>query len=89
MGIHESTQRTAVADLVPTRLRGTGYGIFTTAYGIAWLTGSTIIGALYEYSLRAVVIFTVATQFAAVALFLPLITSRATTPDRAGQRTDR
>ena len=50
LGIHESTLRAAVADLVPAATRGTGYGIFTAIYGIAWLAGSTIIGALYSAS---------------------------------------
>ncbi|MGH3854696.1 MAG: MFS transporter [Pseudonocardiaceae bacterium] len=77
MGIHESTQRAAVADLIPSARRGTGYGLFTAVYGTAWLAGSTIIGALYDRSLTAVVIFTVATQIAALALFLPLLSGHA------------
>lgn len=72
MGIHESTQRAAVADLVPAARRGTAYGIFTACYGLAWLAGSTLIGALYEHSLTAVVAFTAATQGVALLLFLPL-----------------
>ncbi len=40
VGIHESTMRAAVADLVPAAQRGTGYGIFTAAYGLAWLATS-------------------------------------------------
>ena len=78
MGIHEATMRAAVADLVPAPLRGTGYGIFTAAYGLAWLAGSTIIGALYSYSLHAVVMFTVGTQFAALVPFIVLtVTGRS------------
>jgi hypothetical protein len=46
MGIHESTLGAAVADLVPAAGRGTGYGVFTAVYGLAWLAGSTLIGAL-------------------------------------------
>jgi MFS family permease len=73
LGIHESTLRAAVADLVPSARRGTGYGIFTAIYGIAWLAGSTIIGALYSASLSGLVIFTVVTQLAALIAFLPLL----------------
>ncbi len=72
MGIHESTLRAAVADLVPAARRGESYGIFTAAYGLAWLAGSTLIGYLYGVSITAVVIFTVATQAAALVLFVPL-----------------
>jgi predicted MFS family arabinose efflux permease len=76
MGVHESTMRAAVADLVPRSLRGTSYGIFTTAYGVAWLAGSTIIGVLYEQSLSAVITFTIATQLFALLLFLPVVCIR-------------
>jgi len=44
MGAHESTLRAAVADLVPAHRRGGGYGTFTAIYGLAWLTGASIIG---------------------------------------------
>ncbi len=73
MGVHESTLRAAVADLVPAARRGTAYGIFTATYGVAWLAGSTMIGALYSVSITAVVAFVAATQIAALALFVPLI----------------
>jgi MFS family permease len=73
LGIHESTLRAAVADLVPTARRGTGYGIFTAIYGLAWLAGSTIIGALYSASLTGLAIFTVGTQLAALIAFIPLL----------------
>lgn len=75
LGIHESTLRAAVADLVPAARRGTGYGIFTAVYGVAWLAGSTIIGALYTASMPGLVIFTVGTQLAALVAFIPLLKS--------------
>ena len=46
MGVHESTLRAAVADLVPAHRRGAGYGMFTAIYGLAWLAGAVVIGAL-------------------------------------------
>ncbi|MBW4052658.1 MAG: MFS transporter [Proteobacteria bacterium] len=72
MGIHGSTLRAAVADMVPRARLGTAYGIFTAAYGLAWLLGSTVIGALYDSSIAATVYFTAATQILALTLFLPL-----------------
>jgi len=72
MGIHESTMRAAVADLVPAAVRGTGYGVFTAIYGLAWLAGSTIVGALYSYSLVAVIAFVAATQLLALIPFVML-----------------
>src|SRR5919107_1928964 len=50
MGIHDSTMRAAVADFVPPRRRGAGYGTFTAIYGLAWLVGAAAIGWLYGRS---------------------------------------
>jgi predicted MFS family arabinose efflux permease len=75
MGVHESTMRAAVADLVPAARRGAGYGTFTAVYGLAWLAGGTIVGALYGYSIAATIAFTVATQIVALLAFMPLARS--------------
>jgi MFS family permease len=75
LGIHESTLRAAVADLVPAARRGTGYGLFTAIYGMAWLAGSTILGALYSVSLPGLIVFTVGTQLVALIAFIPLLKS--------------
>lgn len=81
VGIHGSTLRAAVADMVPRARLGTAYGIFTAAYGLAWLVGSTVIGALYDHSVAATIYFTVTTQVAAAILFVPLV--RKGSPPRA------
>ena len=76
MGVHESTRRAAVADLVPAARRGAGYGTFTAVYGLAWLAGATAIGYLYGHSIESVIAFTVALQAAALVAFLPLALRR-------------
>jgi len=73
MGIHDSTLRAAVADLVPPHRRGGGYGTFTAVYGLAWLAGATIIGLLYEHGPYLVVIFVGAVQLCALGLLIPLL----------------
>ncbi|MEP6851990.1 MAG: MFS transporter [bacterium] len=73
MGIHDSTMRAAVADLVPAHRRGAGYGTFTALYGVAWLAGAALIGALYEHSRPAVGVFVVGVQIVAAVLLLPLL----------------
>jgi MFS family permease len=78
MGVHESTMRAAVADLVPRHRRGVGYGTFTAVYGLAWLVGAALIGVLYDASIDATIAFTVAVQALALVLFLPLRTKRPT-----------
>jgi MFS family permease len=72
MGVHESTMRAAVADLVPASRRGAGYGTFTAIYGLAWLAGAAIIAALYTSSVGAVETFVVLVQVVALAAFVPV-----------------
>ena len=72
MGVHESTMRAAVADLVPAERRGVGYGTFTAVYGLAWLAGAALIGLLYDVSIDTAITFTVAVQAAALLAFVPL-----------------
>lgn len=81
MGLHESTMRAAVADMVPAERRGTGYGTFTAVYGAAWLVGSAAIGAVYGYSIDAAIAFTVSVEALAMIAFLPLFRR---TPDPSG-----
>jgi hypothetical protein len=76
MGIHESTMRAAVADLVPASSRGLGYGVFTAIYGIAWLGGAAAIGFLYDRGVGSAQLFTVVVQASALAAFLALRRSR-------------
>lgn len=82
MGIHESTMRAAVADLVPRERRGVGYGTFTAIYGLAWLAGAALIGVLYDVSIDAAITFVVVIQSAAMLAFLPLLAARWTREDR-------
>ncbi|HET6874554.1 MAG TPA: MFS transporter [Acidimicrobiales bacterium] len=73
MGLHESTMRAAVADMVPAARRGEGYGTFTTVYGLAWLAGAALIGVLYDHSPGSAAAFVVVVQVVALASFLPLM----------------
>ena len=72
VGVHESTMRAAVADLVPAGRRGAGYGTFTAIYGLAWLAGSTAIGVLYTQSTASATTFVVVLQLAALVAFIPV-----------------
>jgi MFS family permease len=76
MGVHESTMRAAVADLVPAARRGFGYGVFTAVYGLAWLAGGALIGLLYDMSVHAVIVYTIVTQVFAMAAFGALSLTR-------------
>ena len=69
MGIHETIMKSAIADLTPMKRRGTGYGIFNTAYGLAMFIGSAAMGVLYDHSLAAVIVVTIALQIFAIPVF--------------------
>ena len=83
VGVHESTMRAAVADLVPVAHRGAGYGTFTAIYGLAWLAGSTAIGVLYTRSTASATTFVVVAQMAALVAFIAV--ARGSTRPRKRQ----
>jgi hypothetical protein len=78
VGVHESTMRAAVAELVPATNRGAGYGTFTAIYGLAWLAGGTAIGVLYGRSTADATTFIVVLQCLAVIAFVPVAMRRRT-----------
>jgi MFS family permease len=82
LGVHESTMRAAVTDLVPPARRGAGFGTYTAIYGLAWLAGSVAIGALYPHGRATIVVVVGAVQVVAMALLLVLL---ATAPSRRPQ----
>lgn len=70
MGTHETIMRSAIADITPYHKRGTGYGIFNTAYGLALFAGSVFAGLLYDMNLTILIIaFTVVMEIIASALY--------------------
>ena len=72
MGAQESIIRAAVADIVPKDRRGSGFGIFNAGYGIAWFVGSSIMGILYDFSIGAVIAFSVVSQLASLPILLSI-----------------
>jgi MFS family permease len=70
MGVHESIIPAAVATMVPQQRRPSAYGIFTAGYGLFWFIGSVIIGRLYDVSISALVVFSIATQIVAIPIFI-------------------
>jgi predicted MFS family arabinose efflux permease len=73
MGVQESIIPAAVAPMVSADRRASAYGLFSAAYGTAWVLGSVVIGALFDVSLGAVTAFAVAAQVLAIP-FLVLVT---------------
>lgn len=76
LGAQESTVRAAVAHLVAPGARATAYGIFNTAYGVAWFLGSSALGMAYDRRIPAVIAICVGTQVLALAAAIPVFASR-------------
>ena len=73
MGTHETIMRSAIADITPYRKRGTGYGIFNSAYGLALLAGSALMGLLYDLKFtKLIIVFTAAAEITAIALYVKM-----------------
>ena len=78
VGVHESTMRAAVTDLVPRARRGAGFGTYTAIYGLAWLVGAVAIGALYSHGRGVIGVTVGVVQVVALALFVPLLRRQTT-----------
>ena len=72
LGAQDATLRSGIAQVVSMNKRGSAFGAFNGAYGVAWFAGSATMGLLYDHSLTAVVIFGVASQLIAGVMFFGL-----------------
>lgn len=70
MGSLESIIKAALAEMVPRDRRATGFGLFNAGFGLFWFLGSALMGFLYEFSLGALVAFSVMAQLLAIPFFL-------------------
>ncbi len=70
MGSLESIIKAALAEMVPRDRRATGYGLFNAGFGLFWFLGSVLMGFLYDFSLGALVAFSVTAQLLAIPFFL-------------------
>ena len=68
-GMHESIYRAAVADMTPTGVRGSAYGVFHTLYGFGFLVGGAVFGFFLDNNLVYIAIpYVVSTQMLAIFL---------------------
>ncbi|GIW09088.1 MAG: MFS transporter [Dehalococcoidia bacterium] len=80
MGAQESVLRAAVAELVPSARRGTGYGLFNSGYGVCWFLGSAVMGVLYDRSVTLLAVFSVVAQLSALPVLMGLLRQRPHAP---------
>jgi predicted MFS family arabinose efflux permease len=70
VGAQDSLLKAALTGVIPPRKRSTAFGLFDGVFGIAWFLGSAVMGLLYDKSIVALVLFSVALQLAALPVFL-------------------
>lgn len=70
IGAQESIMKAALSKIVPKSMRGTGFAIFETGFGIAWFLGSWLLGALYDRSISALVCVSALVQLAAIIFYV-------------------
>ncbi len=70
MGAQESIMKAAVTGMVPADKRGSAFGIFNTGYGLAWFSGSALMGILYDRSVNTLVLFSIVIQLLAIPILL-------------------
>jgi MFS family permease len=71
-GAQESVMRATISQLAPQDRRATAFGIFNAVYGVAWFVGSVLLGVLYDLSIVAVAITSMALQAAALPVLYGL-----------------
>ncbi|HEX8898569.1 MAG TPA: MFS transporter [Chthoniobacterales bacterium] len=70
MGTQGSLLNAMIAGLIPANKRSTAFGFFDAVFGIAWFAGSWLMGALYDKSIVAVIIFSVGFQLLSLPIFI-------------------
>lgn len=80
MGAQDSCLKAVLASVVPSEKRSTAFGVFDTGFGIAWFAGSAVMGLLYERSVTALVIFSVALQLLSLPVLVLARKQRSSTP---------
>jgi len=70
MAAQGSLLKALLAGVMPARKRSTGFGLFYTAFGIAWFTGSAVMGFLYEISIPGLIVFSMFFQLAALPVLM-------------------
>jgi MFS family permease len=68
--VQDTLFKAVVADRLPEGRRNFAFGIFYTGYGVGWLIGSIAMGLLYDVSVVAVIVFSMAVQLGSVPLLL-------------------
>jgi len=72
LGAQDASLRGGIAQVVSMNKRGSAFGAFNGVYGVAWFLGSVVMGALYDFSIVALVAFGMVLQAVSAVAFLAL-----------------
>ena len=75
MGAQESILKSAVAKLTSKDKRSLGFGLFEGVFGLSWFLGSMILGILYEASLLALAVVSMAFEIVSIGFYILSIKS--------------
>jgi len=70
MGAQDSLLGALLSEVISSDKRSTAFGVFDTVFGTFWFAGSAAMGLLYDKSVLAVVILSVALQLSALPVFI-------------------
>jgi MFS family permease len=70
MGAQESIMRAVIAEMIPAHRRASAYGIFNAAFGLFWFLGSLVMGLLYDVSVPAVILVSLALQLGSLPVLM-------------------
>lgn len=77
MGAKESILKAAVSTMIPKQSRAAGYGLFECSVGVFWFPGSWLMGGLYDVSLTALTIVSIAAQVLSLrSIWRPPVTGK-------------
>jgi MFS family permease len=83
MGTHETIMRSAISDITPFYKRGTGYGVYNAAYGLALFGGASLFGYLYDQHMIPLIQgITVVAEIVAVILFVRMLAMTRENPEQ-------
>jgi predicted MFS family arabinose efflux permease len=69
MGAQNSMLKAMLSEVMSPSKRSTGFGLFYTIFGVGWFLGSALMGVLYDKSIGALIVFSVASQLIALPIF--------------------
>jgi len=70
IGAQDTLLKAVLVKIIGREKRATAFGVFDSAFGIAWFAGSATMGLLYDHSITALVVFSVVLQLAALPVML-------------------